>query len=331
MPGVDSVDDLGGHDALEFVHPDDREFVKSRLESTMKNRRTPEHRITDRSGQPIPVEVTGVPFPYEGRVVALAAVHDLRERKRVDAELAAADRLASLGRIASAVGHEINNPLTYVLGALELVRKDLHALAASGVDISAALGRLDVAREGAERVRDIVRDLKSLSSPSEDTVVAVDLHRVLEVAVATALHEIDHRARLVRDYGDIQRVLGNEGRIIQVFVNLLISAAHAIPDGDVAANEIRIVTRMAGASHVTIEVSDTGSGLPSGDNVRLFEPFYTTKSGGTGIGLSIAHRIVTSTGGTITAEARSPRGARFCVSLRVSPQPAPAPRDVPNT
>src|SRR5262249_28403573 len=147
--------------------------------------------------------------PYEGRVVALVIIHDLRERKRVEAELAAADRLASLGRVASAVGHEINNPLTYVLGALEMVRRDLAVLAAGGVDTSTALSRVDVAREGAERVRDIVRDLKALSSPSEDVVSAIDLHRVLESAIATAMHEIDHRARLVRDYGTIQPVSGN--------------------------------------------------------------------------------------------------------------------------
>jgi PAS domain S-box-containing protein len=108
--GFASVDELIGNDALDHVYPDDREYVKARLGSTLKNRRTPEHRIMDCHGRPIPVEVTGVPFPYEGRVVSLAAVHDLREQKRIDAELAAAERWASLGRVASAVGHELNNP-----------------------------------------------------------------------------------------------------------------------------------------------------------------------------------------------------------------------------
>jgi PAS domain S-box-containing protein len=326
--GMESVDALCGHEALEFVHPDDREFVKARLGSTLQNRRTPEHRITDRWGHPIPVEVTGVPFPYEGRVVSLAIVHDMRERKRVEAELAASERWTSLGRLASAVGHELNNPLTYVLGALELVRRDLAALAADGVDISVALARVTVAREGAERVRDIVRDLKALSSPAEEVVVAVDLHRALDVAIATARHEIDHRARLVRDYGDIPPVLGNEGRLIQVFVNVLVNAAHAMPDGEAASNEIRLATRVVG-SQVEVEVTDTGCGLPAGDEARLFEPNYTTKTGGTGIGLSIAHRIVTSFGGTISAESRSPRGARLRVSLRASTQPVATPHTAP--
>jgi two-component system cell cycle sensor histidine kinase/response regulator CckA len=326
--GFDSVDALVGHDALEFVYPEDREYVKGRLGSTLRNRRTPEHRIQDCHGRPIPVEVTGVPFPYEGRVVSLAAVHDLREQKRVDAELAAAERWASLGRVASAVGHELNNPLTYVLAALELVRRDLAALAADGADISTALSRVAVAREGAERARDIVRDLKALSIPMEDVIEAVDVHRVLDVAVSTAMHEIDHRARLVRDYGVIQPVSANQGRLIQVFVNLLINAAHAIPDGDAASNEIRIATRMIDASRVEIEVTDTGCGIPAGDEARLFEPFFTTKSGGTGIGLSIAHRIITSVGGTISGESRIPRGARFRVTLGVSEQSAATPEPV---
>ena len=93
-----------------------------------------------------------------------------------------------------------------------------------------------------------VRDLKALSSPFEEPIDAVDLHRVLDRAVATVTHEIDHRARLIRDDGEVALVSGSEGRLIQVFVNLLVNAAQAIPDGDVDGNEIRLVTRMSSRS-----------------------------------------------------------------------------------
>ncbi len=262
---IESVDDLVGRFALELVHPDDLELVKTRLDSTLKNRRTPEHRLVDRRGRAIPVEVTGVPFPYGDRVLALAIVHDLRERKRIEAELAAAERLASLGRIASAVGHEINNPLTYLIGALELLRADLAALGARGEEV---VSRVDIARDGAERIRDIVGDLKALSSPSEGIVAAVDLHRVLETAIATTTHEIAHRAQLVREYGQLQTVSGVERRLVQVFVNLLINAAQSIRDGDVASHEIRVATRMLDATHAMVEVTDSGRGLPA-DSARL--------------------------------------------------------------
>jgi PAS domain S-box-containing protein len=316
LVGADSIDDLIGRNAVDLVHPDDRELVIARLRAPAQNRRTPEHRILDRNGVVIPIEVTGVPFPFRGKLTALAILHDLRERKRIDVELAAADRLASLGRLASAVGHEINNPLTYVLGSLELLDRELTALGSGHEAMARMLERVRDAREGAMRVRDIVRDLRTLSSPSDGAVGDVDLGSVLDRAIATAMHEIEHRAQLVRDDGDIAAVVGSEGRLIQVFVNLLVNAAHAIRDGDAAANEIRVVTRMADGAHVTVEVIDTGHGFDAGDASRLFEPFYTTKSGsGTGLGLSIAHRIVTSLGGSIVAEPRTPRGSCFRVTL----------------
>jgi PAS domain S-box-containing protein len=316
--GVDTVDELVGLGALEFVHPDDRGFVLARLSSTRENRRTPEHRLLNRKGEVIPVEVTGIPFPFGDTLAALAVVHDLRERKRLDAELAAAERLASLGRLAAAVGHEINNPLMYVLTSLELLRRELGTLG-GGPELDRLLGRVQDAHDGAVRVRDIVRDLKTLSNPYEGPIGAIDVHRVLDVAAATAMHEIEHRAVLVRDLGDIARVAGSEGRLVQVFVNLLVNAAHAISDGDVAANEIRIVTRMADDTHVCVEIHDTGVGFTPDDAMRMFEPYFTTKVGGIGLGLSIAHRIVSGFGGKLVAEPRAPRGSCFRVTLLASP------------
>jgi PAS domain S-box-containing protein len=317
--GWTTLDDLVGRDALECVHPDDRDYVRARVASTAQNRRTAEHRLVSGAGEAIPVEVSGIPFPFEGAVASLALVHDLRERKRVDAELAAAERLASLGRLASAVGHEINNPLTYVLGSLALLEREL----AGQPDLRA---RVDAALEGATRVRDIVRDLRAMSSPCDVPAGPVDLRRVLDRAVATAMHEIEHRARLVRDDVELPPVAGSEGRLIQVFVNLLVNAAHAIPDGAALDNEIRVVTRVQGEDRVVVEVSDTGHGIAAGDRERLFEPFFTTKSGtGSGLGLSIVHRIVMQSGGTIEAEPCEPRGACFRVTLRAEPRaPEPA-------
>src|SRR5262249_26782197 len=153
-------------------------------------------------------------------------------------ELAAADRMASLGRLAASVGHEINNPLTYVLGELELLAQSLGE--------SPLSSHVERARDGALRVRNIVRDLKDLSSGGDEPVGKVILRRVLDIATAGAAHEINHRARLVRVDGDVAPVIGTEARLVRVFVNLLINAAQSLPDGDVAGREIRIATHMAG-------------------------------------------------------------------------------------
>ncbi len=174
-------------------------------------------------------------------------------------------------------------------------------------------------RDGAERVRDIVRDLKSLSVAGDDRLGPVDVERTLDVAAATAAHEIRLRAELVKDYAGVPPVWANEGRLAQVFINLLVNAAQAIPEGAASDNEIRIATRDEG-SVVVVEIGDTGTGIAPGDLPRIFEPFFTTKPKGlgAGLGLSISHAIVSRLGGTLTAEHRSPRGALFRVTLRPS-------------
>jgi PAS domain S-box-containing protein len=258
--------------AIDFVHPDDRPAILTRLSSTARNRRTPEHRLVHADGSSIPVEVTGVPFPYRGEPVALAIVHDLRERKRIESDLALADRMASLGRLASMVGHEINNPLTYVIGALELLDRDLRTLA-PGIAAPLQL-HVEQAREGAGRMREIVRDLKALTVPVEAATGVADVRRALDVAVKTTAHEIDHRAHLVRSDGDLPRVAASESRLVQVFINLLVNAAQAIDDGDAASHEIRIATRSDGDA-VIIEILDTGRGFTEQEAALLFEPYFT--------------------------------------------------------
>jgi CheY-like chemotaxis protein/anti-sigma regulatory factor (Ser/Thr protein kinase) len=147
----------------------------------------------------------------------------------------------------------------------------------------------------------------------------VDVERTLDVAAATAAHEIRVRARLVKEYGTVSPVWANEGRLAQVFVNLLVNAAQAIPEGAAIDNEIRIVTR-EDKGLIVVEIHDTGTGIAPEDLPRIFEPFFTTKPRGvgTGLGLSISHNIVSSLGGTLTAERSPSRGTLLRVTLRTS-------------
>jgi CheY-like chemotaxis protein len=131
-------------------------------------------------------------------------------------------------------------------------------------------------------------------------------------------NEIRHRARLVKDYGQTPTIDANESRLGQVFLNLLVNAAQAIPEGNAERNEIRIVTR-AKDGWVVIDISDTGAGIPPERLARIFEPFFTTKpvGEGTGLGLSICHGIVGSLGGEITVSSRIGEGTTFQVTLPV--------------
>lgn len=314
-----------GTPLYELVHPDDRALVGARVRTQLyRGELAPprEERLVRRDGTTVWVEVVGIPTLFDGEPAGLALAQDITARKEMEGRLVTSDRLASLGRLAGSVGHEINNPLMYVLGSLEVVRRQLEAGPIPASKVGAMLDRVADAEQGALRVRDIVRDLRSLSRTPADDAEPADLTRTLDACVKMAGHELRHRARLVRDYGgEPIWVRGSEARLGQVFLNLLVNAAQAIAEGSIADNEVHIRVR-SDPREAVVEVEDSGRGLPPGAEDRLFEPFFTTKHGaGTGLGLSIAHHIVTSVGGRIEAERRA-RGSRFRVRVPLSDPPS---------
>jgi two-component system, cell cycle sensor histidine kinase and response regulator CckA len=258
----------------------------------------------------------------------------LADPSSVEVQRAETERMASLGTLAAGVAHEINNPLAYVLGSLELGIRELSDLQALlGEDagpelrlVSSALSALDNARDGAERVRNIVRDLRDFSRAAVLGSEAVNVEAVLDATIRVAWNEIRHRARVIKCYSGISRVSGDQARLGQVFLNLIVNAAQAI-DGDPAANEITISTREEHGKAV-IEVSDTGTGIGDQQAARIFDPFYTTKPQGSGVGLGLAicHRIVTALGGEISVSSAPKRGTTFRVVLPFAPEESAARR-----
>jgi signal transduction histidine kinase len=242
-------------------------------------------------------------------------------QKKMQEQLLISDRMASVGTLAAGVAHEINNPLAAIVANLELMSRDLSAVA----------GRLNLtdrfrdvfeelsdARESADRLRHIVRDLKIFSrATDEEHRGAVDVERVLESSLRMAWNEIRHRARLIKEYSPVPAVEANEARLGQVFLNLIINAAQAIREGDTEHNQIRVVTRLDGEGRVVTEVRDSGSGIPPENLTRIFDAFFTTKpvGVGTGLGLSICHHIVSGLGGTLEVDSEVGQGSVFRVVL----------------
>ncbi len=245
---------------------------------------------------------------------------DITEQKALEQRLLVTDRMTSLGTLAAGVAHEINNPLSFVIANASVLDESLSGMKASvGEEKHAELKQIvSDLRDGAERVRRIVRDLKMFSRPDDDTSDAVDVRKVMESTVSMAWNEIRHRARLVKDYGDVPMVEANDGQLGQVFLNLLVNAAHAIAEGNVEKNEIRITTSTDGEGRVVVEVRDTGAGISESVLPHIFDPFFTTKpvGMGTGLGLSVCHGIVARLGGDITVESRVGAGTTFRVRLR---------------
>ena len=290
--------------------------------------------------------LSAAPLRFGDRPGVILAASDITQMRALHAKIAQSDRLSSMGMLAAGVAHEINNPLTYILYNLESLTEDLPDLIRTIRELQAEvespdtgdapsprtqlaqlanpamlediLARFEDALAGAHRIRDIARGLGTFSRVERDKLVPVNLMHVIELALSMSYNEIKYRARLVKDYGRIPTVLASEGRLSQVFLNLLINATHAIDEGEVDNNAIRVKTWAEGDT-VCAEIRDTGSGIAPETLDKLFEPFFTTKDlgKGSGLGLAISKNIVESYGGSISVESELGEGTAFVVRLPV--------------
>ncbi|MCL4756876.1 MAG: PAS domain S-box protein [Rhodocyclaceae bacterium] len=261
-------------------------------------------------------------------------------------QLLQSEKLASIGQLAAGVAHEINNPIGYVhsnIGTLEKYLTDLfemlaayeQALQPSGPaapegELKALRSRLDLdflkedipmlmseCKEGITRVRKIIQDLKDFSrvDASQEWQWA-DLHKGIDSTLNIVNNEIKYKADVVKEYGEIPEIECLPSQLNQVFMNLLVNAAHAIGEqrGTIT---IRTVYE---DRQVGIEVEDTGSGIPEGLRQKIFDPFFTTKpvGKGTGLGLSLAYGIIQTHGGKIEVESEVGKGTIFRLVLPVS-------------
>jgi signal transduction histidine kinase len=266
----------------------------------------------------------------DGRPVRMVGTSlDITERKELHARLATSERLAALGRLAASVGHEISNPLTYVVLNLRRIDDELARANVTGIPVL-----VQQAREGVDRVRGVISDLQALSRVPEDRLTAVDALAVIEQCLKIADHELNHRARIIRDLAPVPLVAGNESRIVQLFLNLIVNAAQAIPEGDIERNWVRVASRTNDDGRVVIEIGDSGAGIDPDKIDHIFEPFFTTKpqGDGTGLGLAIARSIVLAMHGEIDVDSAVGRGTTFRVTLPASglaPEPAVSRERVP--
>ncbi len=310
------------------IHPAERERVTRGLVSALSERRATwadSYRFRRGDGSYAAVADRGrLLFDDFGAPVRLIGeMSDVSRQQELQARLALTERLASVGTLAAGVAHEINNPLAWITSNLHYALEELDKLrvAPQPALVDEVSEALTDARTGAERVGVIVRDLKMFSRAQDDQSGLVDVRRVLESSITMARNEIRHRALLERRFDDVPPVKGNEGRLSQVFLNLLINAAHALPEGDVTHQRVVVSTSLDQNGNVVVMVRDTGQGIAPDVLPHIFDPFFTTKpvGQGTGLGLSICHSLVTALGGSIEVESEPGRGSTFRVLLPAAP------------
>ncbi|MFE8597756.1 ATP-binding protein [Archangium violaceum] len=255
---------------------------------------------------------------------------DLTEKRRLEQQNIQNDRLASMGALAAGIAHEINNPTSYVLSNLSYLQewrdeleRELEAIPGLPPRLAETLSEVkEILAEclvGGQRIRDIVRDMRFFSHTAGEEQTPVDIHSCLDVVLRMAHNELKHTARLELHYAEsLPPVSASEGRLSQVFLNLIVNAAQAMRSGGTERNVLRVSTAVEG-EWVRIDISDTGHGIPPEVLSRIFEPFFTTKpaGSGTGLGLSISQSIIQKMGGEMRVRSESGRGTTFTLLLPV--------------
>lgn len=263
------------------------------------------------------------------------------ELNSIQMQILQQEKMASIGQLAAGVAHEINNPIGFVSSNLTTLNKyavklldfitlqgQILARVASAEDIQPVSEKrqeikldyitrditnlISESLDGTDRVRRIVQDLKSFSRLDEAEEKMADINAGLESTINMVWNELKYKATLQKSLGDIPPIKCHPGQLNQVFMNLLVNAAHAIEK----QGEITVQTREENGS-IIVSISDTGCGIPEATRKRIFEPFYTTKEvgKGTGLGLSIAYDIIKKHRGEITVDSTVGKGTTFCVIL----------------
>jgi PAS domain S-box-containing protein len=318
--GADHPEELCGREALDFVHPDCRDFVIKRIEHAfLSGEPNPpvEEVFVRLDGTPVPVEVSSASFDFRGEKALQVLARDISGRKKRQEEQLRAQKLESLGVLAGGIAHDFNNLLTGIMGNLSLIRVHLP-------NDSKVQERVAGCEKAVREATGLTCQLLTFSRGGEPVKKVMDAGNVVRDAVAFVLRGSNVAAKL-RIAEDLWPIEADEGQLGQVINNLLINADQAMLRGGmvrVEADNCHIsneMTALSAGPYVRISVADQGCGIPPENLSRIFDPYFTTKKTGTGLGLSSLYSIVKKHGGDVTVSSRVGEGTIFQVYLPASP------------
>lgn len=359
--GINSADfpkpDMGL--LLNAVHPKDVGDVDRFLHSVSwgSNVEPLEHRIVRSDGSIRFIRHRAMPdTPETGWSVG--TLQDITSEIELEHQLAQTQKMQALGALSAGIAHEINNPMGFIswnLNRMEEYVADVGIFCGQAAELArkAVSSEIDPlggwklclerysekdvefiiedlanivveCKEGASRIQTILRDMKHLSHPSDNEWTSVDIHQCLDSTINIIWNQLKYRCKVVKDYGELPEVVCRPQKLNQVFMNLLVNASQAM----IEEGTLTVRTRADGAV-VSIEISDTGVGIPDEIKPKLFESFFTTKplGEGTGLGLHITQQIIREHGGEIQLESEVGKGTTFRIILPVFPPDSESQQD----
>ncbi len=316
MHGYDSKEELIGRSVLELIAEKDGARVienrRRRLEHGYMG--NDEYTYLRKDGSEFPGEVSNAVLrDVSGKPIGFISIlEDISERKRMQEQLAIVDRLASIGQLASGIAHELNNPLTSVIGFSELLlERPLPSDIKEDVKI--------INRE-AQRTAQIIRGLLTFARKQGTEKTLVDINSIIQGVLQVRSYEqkVSNIQVNTGFAAELPQVMGNGAQLQQVFINIIVNAEQAMVEAH-GRGALTVTTEQVG-NVVRASFADDGPGINPEDMKQLFTPFFTTKEvgKGTGLGLSICHGIVTEHGGRIYAESELGKGTTFIVELPIS-------------
>ncbi len=332
--GASTKEQLLGRPVLASIHPDFRELVKERMRLVNEARQALpclEQKILKLGGTPIDVEVSVVPFRYQGKNGGLVFVRDITERKEaertqkvLEAQLAQAQKMEALGTLAGGIAHDFNNILGAMLGFAELAQMGLPEESEGGGYLGNLLKAGDRARSLVKQILSFSRQEKAARQPLSLTPIIKETLKFLRASLPTTIEIQTHL------YGGRAMVEADPTQIHQILLNLATNAAHAMEDQggileidlktvDISPEDVSLYEATPPGPYLELKVSDTGHGIEPEILGRIFEPFFTTKpmGHGTGLGLDIVRRLVRHNDGTIEVESQ-PGRTEFRVTLPIA-------------
>ena len=295
----------------KLVVEKDRQLVMGRYPRRLRDEKVPatyEVEALSKTGESVPTELSATRINYQGRPADLVVMRDIRERKRLEEQRLKLEKLATIGEIATMVGHDLRNPLQSIENATYYLNNELPRLPPSTPIPEKALEMLQVINDSVSYADKIIKDLKDFSAPKKPILMKTDVNAIVKETLSQV--EAPENVELITELGHLPDIKADKDMIKRVFMNLVINGIQAMEN----VGRLKVSSKKT-KGFVEVSFRDTGTGISRESMNKLFTPFFSTKAKGMGMGLPICARFVEIHGGSIEAASEEGKGTTFTVKL----------------